>query len=224
MATRGEQRAGGRRALTWLIACGMTGPCWGAQLDVRVLDSRGEPVGGVAIYAVPSTPTGAPIAVQPAIMDQANNAFVPHLLVVQTGTPVLFPNNDTVSHHVYSFSATKAFELGLYKGNAHPPLVFDKPGVVVLGCNIHDGMLGYIVVVDTPYFALTDSQGKASLGALPEGAYAVRAWTPRAKPADLPVAAAVAVGASAEPVTFELSGKLSPAHDHGGSGLPWQRY
>ena len=89
-------------------------------------------------------------------MDQAKNAFVPICWSCRPGTSVLFPNNDAVSHQVYSFSEAKTFELGLYKGNVYPPLQFDKPGVVVLGCNIHDGMLGYIVVVDTPYFALTD--------------------------------------------------------------------
>ncbi len=68
-----------------------------------------------------------------------------------------------MSHHVYSFSEAKTFELALYKGNAHPPLVFDRPGVVVLGCNIHDSMLGYILVVDTPHFASTDAAGALSL-------------------------------------------------------------
>jgi plastocyanin len=225
MAKKGEQRPRVRYALACIIACGMAGPGWGASLEVRVLDNRGEPLGNVAIYAVPSSAAaGAPITVEPAVMDQASNAFVPHLLIVQTGTPVLFPNNDTVSHHVYSFSEAKTFELGLYKGNAHPPLLFDKPGVVVLGCNIHDGMLGYIVVVDSPYFALTDSKGKVFLAALPEGNYTVHAWTPRAKPADLPAAAAIAVGATAQPLTIRLNAKLQPAHDHGGSGLSWQRY
>ena len=136
-------------------------------LHVKVVDDRGEPVERVAVYAVASDPcaprrrAGYDDAAARATMDQAHNAFVPHMLIVQAGTSVLFPNSDIVSHHVYSFSPTKTFELPLYKGNAHPPLLFEKPGLVVLGCNIHDSMLGYILVVDTPHFALTDAQRRA---------------------------------------------------------------
>src|SRR5690606_36796589 len=117
----------------------------------------------------------------PAVMEQADRRFVPRVLVVQTGTEVAFPNNDTVSHHVYSFSAAKPFELALYKGNTHPPVTFDVPGVVVLGCNIHDEMFGNIRVVDTPHHALIDAAGLARLGNLAPGRYAVHAWTPRAR-------------------------------------------
>lgn len=112
-----------------------------------------------------------------AQMVQRDKAFVPTLLVVQTGTPVLFPNFDTVRHHVYSFSPTKTFELKLYAGTPTAPVVFDRPGTATLGCNIHDRMLGYIHVVDTPYFGHTDSQGRIELD-LPEGHHTLRVWTP----------------------------------------------
>ena len=157
-------------------------------------------------------------------MDQANNAFVPHVLVIQTGTQVLFPNSDSVSHHVYSFSEAKSFELGLYKGNAYPPVSFDRPGIVVLGCNIHDGMLGYIVVVDTPYFALTDERGTARLPSVAAGDYVVDVWTPRARPAGLPAGVRLSVGEQPAQTTFTLRGKLAQDHDHAGAGLQWNRY
>ena len=191
-----------------------------------MVDERGAPIALAAVYAVADGAPGpsAPATSRTAVMDQSHNAFVPHILVVQTGTLVDFPNNDTVSHHVYSFSDPKTFELALYKGNAHPPLVFDKPGLVVLGCNIHDEMLGYIFVVDTPYFALTDNAGKARLAALPGGNYSVHVWTPRARPADLPTAAPVAIDGAPRELAFQVKGKLLPEHDHGGSGLTWQRY
>ena len=112
-------------------------------------------------------------------MDQQKGQFMPHMLVVQSGTAVDFPNSDNVSHHVYSFSKTKTFELPLYKGDVYPPQVFDQPGIVVLGCNIHDGMLGYIVVVDTPHFALTNEQGVALIDDVPNGEYVLQSWTPR---------------------------------------------
>jgi hypothetical protein len=158
-------------------------------------------------------------------MDQQANTFVPHILVVQKGTSVGFPNHDSVSHHVYSFSPAKTFELGLYKGNTPAPVIFEQPGLVVLGCNIHDGMLGYILVVDTPYFAMTDERGGVTFDRLPEGEYTVNVWTPRARPNQLP--AAVAVDVAATPATelkLEVRGKLMPDHDHGSPSLSWERY
>jgi plastocyanin len=225
MTTSGDFRLSTQHALTSLVLLGIVAPCAAAGLDVGVVDNGGRPVEDVAVYAMPSMPAPPPSATAPtAVMDQLHNEFVPHLLVVQTGTSVLFPNGDNVSHHVYSFSEPKAFELPLYKGNAHPPLVFDRPGVVVLGCNIHDGMLGYIRVVDTPYFATTDARGKAALDELPPGKYTVYAWTPRLRSGDLPAGVAIDLHDETADVAFRLDGKLAPEHDHGGSGLTWQRY
>jgi hypothetical protein len=159
-----------------------------------------------------------------AIMDQERLQFVPHLLVVQTGTEVAFPNGDEVSHHVYSFSETKPFELALYKGNVYPPVVFDRPGVVVLGCNIHDGMLGYVVVVDTPHFAKTDDQGVALIDDVPSGDYVVAAWTPRVRSADLPPTQQITVTGGTTVAEIRIAGRLAPAHDHRTSSLTWERY
>jgi plastocyanin len=202
-------------------------PCAAASLTVRVLDERGAPVPRVAVYATAAAGSAAPSAPAPAtaVMDQVHNAFVPHMLVVAKGTSVLFPNSDSVSHHVYSFSDAKAFELGLYKGDVYPPVQFDKPGVVVLGCNIHDGMLGYVIVVDTPHFAMTDDRGAVRLDGLAPGEYAVDLWTPRARPSGLPPTSRVVVAESQSNETqLALRGKLAPDHEHTAPGLPWQRY
>jgi plastocyanin len=95
-------------------------------------------------------------------MAQQKKQFVPEVLVVPVGSEVRFPNHDTVRHHVYSFSPAKKFELKLYTGTPANPVLFDRPGVVVLGCNIHDQMVGWILVVDTPYYAQTlAATGKA---------------------------------------------------------------
>ena len=91
-----------------------------------------------------------------AVIDQHHEQFVPRVLIVQRGTEVSFPNTDRVQHHVYSFSQTKQFELPLYRGNEHPPVMFDHAGVAVLGCNIHDHMVGYVLVVDSSHFGFTD--------------------------------------------------------------------
>ncbi|MES2091470.1 MAG: methylamine utilization protein [Pseudomonadota bacterium] len=112
-----------------------------------------------------------------ANMAQRGRAFAPTLLVIQTGTSVLFPNFDTVRHHVYSFSAIKPFEIKLYAGTPAAPVVFDKPGTATLGCNIHDKMLSYIHVVDTPYFGVTDRNGQVTLD-IPPGEHRLRVWMP----------------------------------------------
>ena len=208
-----------------LLACGVL-ECTAATLTVTVVDERGAPVARVAVHAVAAAPRAVSERSTPtAVMDQKNNAFVPNLLVVETGTSVLFPNSDSVSHHVYSFSEAKAFELGLYKGDVYPPVQFDKPGIVVLGCNIHDGMLGYIVVVDTPHFATTDEDGTVVLDGLAPGDYVVDIWTPRARPSGLPAATLVAIAESSTNATsFTLRGKLADDHDHRAAGLSWERY
>jgi plastocyanin len=216
--------------LGFALVLGASVRCAAASLEVNVVDERGKPVEHVVVYAVPNAPVSLPAGgpaseLSMAVMDQGDNAFLPHLLVVQAGTEVLFPNNDTVSHHVYSFSQAKRFELGLYKGDAYPPVRFETPGVVVLGCNIHDGMLGYIVVVDTPHFALTDSSGTAMLDGLAAGAYTLDIWTQRARPNTLPPASSIAVTESeSAAVAFQLRGKLLPTHDHNNTGLSWERY
>jgi plastocyanin len=200
-------------------------PTAAAGLRVTVIDERGEPLEHVAVYATARSPIPPRSAPPPmAVMDQHDNRFAPHVLIVQTGTEVLFPNNDVVSHHVYSFSEAKSFELGLYKGTAYPPVRFDHPGPVVLGCNIHDGMLGYIYVVDTPFFALTDAQGVATLLSLPSGDYAVEAWTPRARPANLPGPEQIALNEAGGKVALRVTGKLAPEHDDARRSLSWERY
>jgi plastocyanin len=164
---------------TWItfaaLACYL--PCSAAELSVVVVDRDGHGVDQVAVTATPSggTATAAPT---PAVMDQRNRLFAPRLLVVAVGSSVQFPNNDTVSHQVYSFSPAKRFQLPLYKGEIHPPVVFDRPGLVVLGCNIHDSMVGYIYVTPAPYFGSTDASGTLLLKELPQGDYQIVIWSP----------------------------------------------
>jgi plastocyanin len=113
-----------------------------------------------------------------AQMAQRARQFDPHVLVVQTGTAVSFPNFDTVRHHVYSFSATKSFDIKLYAGTPANPVVFDKPGVATLGCNIHDRMSAQIVVLDTPLFGRSDPAGAVTFD-LPAGDHVLLFWHAR---------------------------------------------
>ena len=118
------------------------------------------------------------------MVDQVDKEFTPKVTAVLVGTSVTFPNHDDVRHQVYSFSPAKRFELPLYAGVPAGPVVFDKPGVVVLGCNIHDWMVGYIYVSESPYFAKTGKDGKAMIAELPPRTYAVRVWHPRLEAAE----------------------------------------
>jgi len=158
-----------------------------AGLLVEVRDVRGAPVPDALVYLIPEGRKPPP-PTRHAVLDQKNRMFVPHILPIQTGTAVNFPNSDNVRHQVYSFSAAKRFQLPLYAGTPGAPVVFDKPGVVTLGCNIHDQMSAYLVVVDTPFFALT-AEGRAELPGLPGGKYDVRVWYAgmRNEPAPQPV-------------------------------------
>ena len=167
-----------------LLLCG---PAFGAPLVVNVADTSGKPVKDAVIYAEPddaATLTNPePVGIQSTnstdvTVDQVDKQFVPHVRVIRTGTAVRFPNKDNIHHHVYSVSSSKHFELQLHKGRTTQPVVFDKPGAVPLGCNIHDWMVGYIYVVDTPYFAKTGDDGAATID-LPAGNYTLRVWHPR---------------------------------------------
>jgi plastocyanin len=156
-----------------------------AEIAATVTDAQGKPVADAVVVAVPAD-GGVRLPTKPRdnVMDQIDKQFVPKVQVVLVGTPVTFPNNDNVRHQVYSFSPAKRFELPLYAGVPAQPIVFDKPGVVVLGCNIHDWMVGYIYVSESPYFAKTGKDGKALLADLPPRSYVVRVWHPQAEAAE----------------------------------------
>ena len=218
-------RSAGLRLSSLLLALAGAAQTTAATLEVSVVDEEGRPIEHVAVYAMPAHGAAARPATTPtAFMDQQKLQFVPHLLIVQAGTSVTFPNSDEVSHHVYSFSETKEFELPLYKGDVYPPVIFDDAGIVVLGCNIHDGMLGYVVVVDTPHFAQTNERGVAVLENVPADDYAVSAWTPRVRASGLPPAQPIVVAESGGAMKIRIAGRLAPAHQHGTSSLSWDRY
>ncbi|MCF8204185.1 MAG: methylamine utilization protein [Methylotenera sp.] len=143
-------------------------------VTVQLRGPGGQPLAGAAVAIEVKGRTGKTSSAK-AEMGQRDRQFTPQLLVVQTGTAVSFPNFDTVRHHVYSFSPIKVIDIKLYAGTPAEPVVFDKPGVATLGCNIHDRMSAHVVVVDTPTFARTDDKGQASFD-LPPGDHAVKAW------------------------------------------------
>ncbi len=146
-----------------------------ADVNVTVADAAGHPLADAVVML---EPVGAPLAVKPMVnaqIVQRNQQFSPQVSVVTVGTPVTFPNQDTVKHHVYSYSAAKTFQIKLYAGVPHTPIVFDKPGIAVLGCNIHDDMIAWVVVTDTPLWARS-AAGRARVADVPPGSYQMRVW------------------------------------------------
>lgn len=111
-----------------------------------------------------------------AVMDQRNETFVPHLLAITTGTAVDFPNSDRFYHNVFSLSKTKRFDLGRYAAGESKRVVFDKPGIVRVFCEIHSHMNAYILVFNHPYFAVSDEEGRYHIDNVPPGTYNVVAW------------------------------------------------
>jgi plastocyanin len=168
---------------TILAACNLLIPTLGlaAKLDVKYVTVDGKPIDGAVMvlrHSNQATPLAKPVV---AKMDQVNRSFNPHVLIVPTGSSVGFTNSDVVSHQVYSFSAAKKFQLPLFKDKAPGPVMFDRPGVVTVGCNIHDQMTAYVFVVDAQYFGRTDKLGAWHVPDLPAGSYQITVWHPRSR-------------------------------------------
>ncbi|MCV2402142.1 methylamine utilization protein [Marinomonas sp. C2222] len=133
-----------------------------AEVTLTIVDQDGLPVSD-AVIMVPGEYVETPADI--AVMEQIKSDFLPRVLIVQKGQYATFPNLDNYRHHVYSFSIPKAFELKLFKGTEVEPVLFDNSGVVVLGCNIHDSMIGYVLVADNAYTVKTNQKGMVTIPA-----------------------------------------------------------
>lgn len=195
-------------ASTFALALLASLPAGAAPLEVLVTNAAGKPLPGAVVF-VESPQARAALKPTAGIeIAQVGRQFVPQVSIVPVGSAVNFPNRDTVRHHVYSFSPVKPFEIKLYVGTPASPVVFDKPGIAVLGCNIHDSMVAWVVVVDTPYHGQTGADGRLTLPDLPPGSYKLRGWH-----ASLPAGAAaveqaltIGIGGTAEKASLQLAG------------------
>lgn len=149
------------------------------QATIRIVDADKKPVKDAVVQFTNSTAKPAASAPQTYALAQKNKQFTPFVLTVQKDSPVTFPNYDDIQHHVYSFSGIKKFEFKLSKGTKDTPISFDKAGIVPVGCNIHDWMLAYIYVADSPFVATTDTEGKVVIPLPQNGNYHIKIWHPR---------------------------------------------
>jgi plastocyanin len=158
-----------------LLALLGAGAAFASDISATVKDDAGAPVSDAVVIAVADAPVKLPTPRLESVVQEMKE-FKPFVKAVLVGTPIEFPNRDDVLHHVYSFSPARSFELKVYAGTPPAPIVFDKPGPVALGCNIHDWMLAYVYVSESPYFGVTDIEGHVRLANLPAGKYSVRVW------------------------------------------------
>lgn len=163
-----------------LLAVALAATVSAQTLTVRVRDAKGAPVSDAVVSLTPAGPAAPapPTSRAPVEVVQRDQEYVPYVTVIRAGTLVEFPNADDIQHHIYSVSKAKRFEKPLYAPGAREAVLFDQPGVVTLGCNIHDWMIAYIVVLSTDFFAQSDADGLARLDA-PPGTYRLEVWHPR---------------------------------------------
>ena len=191
-----------------------------SEIEVTVLNRDGEPIPNVAVYVQSEHDTLLPAPTDTVVLDQIDTRFVPHLLVVQTGTQVEFSNSDVIAHHIYSFSRPYNFVLPMSKGDLKPKVYFEHGGVVTLGCDIHDHMLAYIFVVDSNVFGKTNFDGKTQLTTDNAGGLTVSIWSPRIKLNEEELTQTIKAGRSAQ-LTFSLTEKLRAAHSDEWKAFSW---
>lgn len=152
-----------------------------ADFRATIRDAKDRPLADAVVSLTPLDAPLPPIPAQTARVEiaQIDAEYVPFVTAVTVGTRVDFPNRDNIQHHLYSLSKPKRFEKPLYDAGSSESVLFDKPGVVTLGCNIHDWMLAYVIVLPTPWFARTGDDGLAAVAGLPAGRYRVEVWHPR---------------------------------------------
>jgi plastocyanin len=188
-----------------------------ATVSLQITDSNGRPAAN-AVVAMTGQDSGATASRLPSeqVIDQRHETFLPLVTLLRKGGRVTFTNNDTTMHQVYSFSPVKQFAFEIDEGRKSQPVVFDKPGIAAIGCNIHDHMIAYVYVADTPWVALTDAKGRAQLDA-PAGNYRVEVWHPQLAPGRPPPSATLTVKSDAKLALSVALQPPEPKHMHMGS-------
>jgi hypothetical protein len=193
-----------RRRVCVLLSMSLAPCAFAGTVTVDVTTTTGIKAADAVIVFDPLDATPPPSHGK-AIIDQVNKQYVPRVTVVRTGTEITFPNSDHIRHQVYSFSKPNKFTLKLYAGSPPTPVTFDQPGLVVLGCNIHDHMVAFVGVVDSPYFVKTPASGTAELN-MPAGRYRMRVWHPNEIGAAPSREIAVSAAAMTIPLVIDVQG------------------
>jgi plastocyanin len=196
-----------RAVAAGIVCLWAAAPVAASDLEVRV-SAGGAPLHDVVIAV--HGEAHSPVTGRQHVIDQVDKRFVPHVAAIRVGDRVSFPNSDDIRHHVYSFSPAKSFELPLYHGIPSEPVTFERPGKVVLGCNIHDGMSAYVYVLTAEHYALA-ADGTAHFADLAPGRYEIALWHPRQARASEDVRHPVTLGDADASLAFELALESRPA-------------
>lgn len=194
------------RACAFVATAAAASPTTAARVDVQVQAADGRPLPGAVVYVDSPAARAAARPVAGTEIEQADKRFTQTVTVVPAGSQIHFPNRDKVRHHVFSFSAAKTFEIKLYTGTPSNPVLFDKPGLVVLGCNIHDSMVAWVLVVESPWYGQTNALGQARLPQVPAGSHTLQVWHPDLPTGTPPQAQPLVVGASDASAVVRLAG------------------
>ena len=169
-------------ALSLLAGAAACPPAWAGRLAVQVVDQSGQPVSDAVVALQPDAQPPSPPAPQgppaSAVLDQQHETFIPLVTLLRVGGALTVRNSDSTRHHVYSFSAIKQFQFALDPGDQSPPVVFDKPGLAAIGCNIHDHMIAYVYAAASPWTAVSDQGGHVNFEAVPAGRAELTVWHP----------------------------------------------
>jgi len=193
------------------------------NFTAEVVDQDGHPVVNAVVALVPDAKGAMPAAssrlVADKTIDQRNETFLPLVTVVPKGGHITFANNDETTHQVYSFSPAKQFEITLARGEKSQPLAFDIAGIAALGCNIHDHMIAYAFVAESPWTALTGADGRATITDVPTGNYQAQVWHPKFPPGREPphLNAALTGDTARLTITVRLLSSAPTSRSHAGS-------
>ena len=201
------------RLVFGLVTLCLAGAAHAADLTVEIKDGNGRPVRDAVVIA-DAAGRAAPAPAR-FVINQQNMQFVPYVLVIPVGSTVEFGNLDPFRHHVYSFSPAKKFELKLFGQGETRPVRFDRPGLVSIGCNIHDAMQAFIQVVDTPFARKTEETGRVTLRGVPAQVRQIRVYHPLLRaPGNQMVVSVDASGNATVPVTVRLRRPAPRHHDY----------
>ncbi|WP_256717706.1 hypothetical protein [Shewanella sp. UCD-KL12] len=164
----------------------MSAPLYGAQFHLVDIDNK--PMVNMVVYLQAKQSDGSkpvqlkstPNQISPPVeIHQKNKQFTPYITVIQKGYKLQFINDDDITHHIYSAAGAKRFSFKLRKDNSTKDMLFDQVGHISMGCNIHDWMSGHVLVVDTPFFGITDEMGRVSFDDIPDANYDLVIWHPQ---------------------------------------------
>ena len=199
--------------LLCISAVAWTAAAHAAAVEIAVVDQHGKPEANAVVALAQDAGQVSPRAPARNVIDQQHETFIPLVVVVRKGGEVVFTNNDTTMHQVYSFSAIKQFQFEIDRATISKPVTFEKPGIAAIGCNIHDSMVAYVFVADQPFAAVSDAGGRVAFHDVPDGAWHASVWHPALKvgPPPSPVALQVAGGNAKLTLTAPLGASASPA-------------